>query len=175
MLYSNTAVLCHVTYQRHLQPQSARTIVLPVLQRQPGNSRLHCRHSTGHSNPPVKVEHSINKTRALQGCKPRTHCLNACPQGFYLRAEVRDRGRKRSSCRKHRASVSADTLTFARSGSCDKLSRGMLSNASTRSREPGVQAILHNHVLDVVFLRHCMAIVLRYCAMKFWCHVRVCS
>ena len=63
MLYSNTAMLCHVTCERHLQPQSAQTIVLRVLQRRPGNSRLHCRHSTGHSNPPVKVEHSINERR----------------------------------------------------------------------------------------------------------------
>jgi hypothetical protein len=82
---------------------------------------------------------------------------------------------KRSSCRKHRASASADTLTFARSGSCDKLSRSALSNASTRSRRPGGQAILRNPVLDEMFLGHCMAVVLQNCTMKFWCHVQVCS
>jgi hypothetical protein len=96
MLHSNTAMLCHVTYERHLQPQSARTIVLPVLQQQPGNSRLHCRHSTGHSNPPVKVEHSVDRIRMLQECKPAltdAYALSQClPQGFSLRAEVRDRG-----------------------------------------------------------------------------------
>ena len=56
---------------------------------------------------------------------------------------------KRSSCRKHRASASADTLTFARSGSCDKLSRSMLSNASASVRRPKVRNILHTFVLDV--------------------------
>ena len=80
---------------------------------------------------------------------------------------------KRSSCIKHRASASADTLTFARSGSCDKLSRSMLSNASASVRRPKVRNILHILVLEVLFLRHSMAIVLQYCTMEFWCYVHI--
>ena len=100
LLYSNTAMLCHVTYERHLQPQSARTIVLPVLQPQPGNSRLHCRHSTGHSNPAVKAECSNNNRRMLQECKPGSAAANALsqclPQGLLITSwsDVRDRGRE---------------------------------------------------------------------------------
>jgi len=72
------------------------------------------------------VEHSINKNMHVTGVQAgidRRECtvsmlaLRAFP--YELKYETADD--KRSSCRKHRASASADTLTFARSGSCDKL------------------------------------------------------